>query len=159
MVKNGQRELEEIKPNLPAVLALDLAAAAAEQRKWPQAVEALLVRVLGLQEGHKAGRWYGFELEGRGRKPKDIDAWFTAMVFDDFCYEKYGKVLNPRALARKLQDRGFNTKPASIREWRKESYDVKPGTPGYVPPNADKMTAEEERQVPPLAPHRGPSAS
>ena len=152
------RELAD-NPILLKVLVLDLARAAAEQRKWLKPVEELLVAVLGLQAGHKAGGWYDFELERRGRKPEDIDAWFAAMVIDDFCFENYRKVLRQVDLQRKLQERGFNTKTASIREWRKDSYGVKRGTPGYVPPNAPTMTAEEARQVPPLAPHRGPSAS
>jgi hypothetical protein len=151
IVQNEQRELETIKPTLLKVLALDLAAAAAEQRKWPKPVEALLVHVLGLRSGHEAGGWIPWDLERRGRrKPEDIESWSTAALIDRVCYEKYGKVKSQHALARELKRQGFQTAQRRIGEWRKGSYGEKPDAPTYVPPDAPTMTPQEDRRVPPF---------
>lgn len=142
------RQNETIKPTLLKVLALDLAAAAAIQGKWLEPVEALLVRALGLRAGHKAGDWYRWHLERRGRrKLEDFDAWSTAALIDRFCYRQYGKVKSQHALAKELQRRGFKTHQRRIGEWRKDSYGAR-GTPMYVPPDAPTMTPQEDREVP-----------
>jgi hypothetical protein len=138
-----------LKPNMLKVLALDLAAAAAEQGQWLKPVERLLA--LDLPEGHEAGGWYPSDLDRRGRhKPADIEAWCAAHLIDSCCYKQYSKVKSQRALERELRDLGFKTAQRRIGEWRAKSYDCKPGSPRYVPPNARTMSQEEERKVPPI---------
>jgi hypothetical protein len=140
-----------LKPNMVKVLALDLAAAAAEQGQWLKPVERLLALALNLPEGHEAGRWLPLDLDRRGRhKPAEIEAWCAAHLIDSCCYQKYGKVKSQRALERELRDQGFKTAQRRIGEWRAKSYGCKPGSLGHVPPNAPTMSQEEECKVPPF---------
>jgi hypothetical protein len=111
----------------------------------------LLALALNLPEGHEAGGWHPLDLDRRGRhKPAEIEAWCTAHLIDSGCYQKYGKVKSQRALERELRDLGFKTAQRRIGEWRAKSYDCKPGSLGYVPPNAPTVSPEEERKVRPF---------
>jgi hypothetical protein len=120
-----------IRPNLLKALALDLAAAAAEQRKWLKPVERLLVYALDLPEGHEAGGWYPQNLDRRGQRANaDREAWSTAHSIDAACYRRWGKVKSQRALARDLRSQGFKTSPRSVSDWRRKAYGYKPEQAG-----------------------------
>ena len=85
-----------IRPPLTKALALDLASAAAEQRKWLKPVERLLVYVLKLPEEHEAGGWDTWTLDKRGRrKPEDIEAWSTAAMIDPRMLPQVGQSEEP----------------------------------------------------------------
>jgi hypothetical protein len=143
-----------IKPNQLKALALDLAAAAADQRKWLKPVERLLVLALKLPEGHEAGGWFGWSLDLRGHKrgklELDLDAWSTAAMIDSGCYRRWRKVKSQHALARDLRSQGFKTPQRTISDWRQKAYGERPGHTSYVPPNPPQMTRDEESAVPPF---------
>jgi len=143
--ERAKRILDErrtIKSSLLKALVVDLVAAAAHQRKFPKAIETLLVQVLGLRKGHKAGDWSRRDLERRGRRNVDIEAWSTMVMLDRFCFKNYGKVMSQHAMARRLKRMGFRTDQRRIGEWRQD----------YAPSITPELTMspEEERRVPPF---------
>jgi hypothetical protein len=156
IVQAEQRALADkqtIKANLLKALALDLAAAAAEQKSWPRSIERLLVYAMNvpgkLAEAHESGRWHPWTLRKRGRPPSDAKT--AAGMIDSWCYRYTGKVKSQHALARLLRtEGGFKTVQARIREWRAAAYGYEPGTTMYVPPDAPTMTRAEEGKVPPF---------
>jgi hypothetical protein len=142
-----------IKPVLVRALARDLLVAS--QPPWPEQIAALVDHVLGQRPGHKAGGWYYFELERRGRRPQGVEAfrasaWYFAMVIDDYCFTKYRRVLTRDALVKLLKTMGLKTTMNLISKWRGEHYGVEPGTPGYVPTiptTAPRLTADEALEL------------